>query len=458
MGGLLGGVNVPYQPDATTVAEQIAKLRGRSQAANLLRQLNQPYVPFTADVMASMEELGKNRFSPSRELVPAPGNSIVPYEAGGGALARIPTPEAPLARTLQNGIGRLPNPPGAARYGLPELMPGVGGGVGGGGVPPGGAYRMAAGAAGEGAGGPIGGAVRMLGPGAAALEESVPAATGLARFMPGLFNAGKLAPLQAAKGAAPWVIGGMVADPLIRGIIPGHSNAENVLGNTAKYAGIGAGIGSIFPGAGTLIGGLAGGTFGAVSTLWHKDKGPTDQKQRNKLLEQLGTANLPDDVKNNISQQYKVLYSLAKTPEEKQAAFDSAKELLISSIQENAQSGQDADTMLASQAMLQQFLAPTTRGIVSSAQNQSNYLNQIAGSLPPELRTPALVGAHQRVADANRIAGAYAQQMGSIPQLAALQLQSQRENQAASRAYSQALTSSMSGGGAGDIQALLAGG
>ena len=441
MAGLLGQFNTGNTLDAAAVADAIAKLKGRSQAQGLLRQLNQPYVPFTADVMQSMQTLGENRFSPSREIVPAASRSLVPVEPPvGNALARIP-PAGGLAAPA-----RVAAP--AARYGLPALPAAGGGGgsgfppVGSGGIPSAGGFGGNFGNFGAAEGAAANAASRFGGIASLGAEGS--AAAGLARFAPGLFSAGRFAPLQAARGAAPWVIGGMVADPLIRGLLPGKSNAENVLGNTAKYAGIGAGVGSIFPGAGTLVGGLAGGTIGALSTLWSKDKAPTSQKQRNKLLSQLETTDLPDEVKKGIAAQYKTLYSLAETDEEKQAAFDAAKEQLVSAIGSNQQMSEDADTMLASQAMLQQFLQPTVRGIVSSAEQQRDLLSQLAGGLPPELRNPALASAGQRVADANRVAGAYAAQMSSIPQIAALQIEQQRQAQAPAAGT--------------DLQALLTGG
>lgn len=444
-------------PDPAALEDAISKLKGRSNAQSLLRQLNTPYVPLTADVVQSMETLGQPRAYQNRSLVPSPGSQVVPYQPGG---AVVPFQGSGAIDVASRQVGQRALP-AAGGGGIGALPPG--GGLGPAGAPfgppiPGGIPSSTSGAVpsasrGVGALASAGGNAGRYGAIASRFLQN-PNATGAARFInPSMLNAGGKLSLRAVGGRALGYGGlGIAGAQVLNAAIPGDPAYQRTLSNAAVGAGVGATVGSVVPGIGTAVGALAGGTAGALSSLFGNDSGPKTNKQVIKFNEQLTKADIPPEMKAQISSTYNTLYSLAESDEEKDAAFQAAKQQLVSALGADMQMQQDADIQLASQAMLQQFLKPQVQGIQQTAINQRSLLDQVSSGLPAELRAPARAGAGQRVADASRVAAAYAQQMGSIPQLAALQTEQARKNQAFQQYEAQGA------GGGQDLQALLTGG
>lgn len=275
-----------------------------------------------------------------------------------------------------------------------------------------------------------------------------PNASGIQRFLrPGINLPGWLTGASGKggliRGAIPGVAAAFLADPIAERIIPGdNEQAESALANAAK----GAALGSVFGPWGTAIGGVGGAALTALGVFG--DSGPKTEDDRELLNEAIATSGLDPDARDEILTVYNTLYSLARNDEEKAAAFDTVKQLLTEQVLSADEDEQLIETMLASQAMTQQFLSPITQGIVSSAEQQRDIALDIANTLPPEFRGPAILAANQRVESANRIAGAYANQMSSIPQLTALQLEQQRQQSVAPDQTTAELQSLLAGLGA----------
>ena len=86
-----------------------------------------------------------------------------------------------------------------------------------------------------------------------------------------------------------FALGGIVASQLVKSMFPGHGG--HIAGNIIAGAGIGAGIGSIIPGVGTLVGGGVGALVGGIISIAKNGPSATQQlRQMSNAAHQFGRA------------------------------------------------------------------------------------------------------------------------------------------------------------------------
>lgn len=273
-------------------------------------------------------------------------------------------------------------------------------------------------------------------------------------------TAGAMALGRSIGGRALPGLGTALALSQLEGFIPG---AQGTLGgnirSTLQGATLGGGAGYTVAGpVGIIPGAIAGTAIAGIKNITDilHPKANQQDKDFTTFNTALNAAGLSDAIAGPLRQQFSVAYQLAPTKEAKAAVLAGMGDQISGAIQQQQQLTSDQDAMLASQAMLQQFIAPVRDNIVGSAYAAKNNLQNILHTIPPEQRGGLLAQADQQIANANQLAGAYSQQMLAQPSLAAMQLQQQRLGQVGNTMYSQALQQQL-GGGSGNLMSLLQG-
>lgn len=306
-------------------------------------------------------------------------------------------------------------------------------------------------------------AAQMQLPGLAAAEG-----TGLAAAEGNAARAGLLSRVGGVGGLTKGLgygLGGQVVGGGIEkfGIDPNdptglRSNSARVLGETAKYGGMGMAAGP--------IGGLAGGTFGALKggydNLRAIGKNPHESENKQNLYIQglIDASTTDKKERTQIANKYTTLMVLAKTPEEKAAIGQKFAADLTSQIGTGQQLSESKASIekqaLAAQIAAQQFIKPITQQMQQSSRAQANLINQLGSQLPPEYQALAQQHAADQVTGGDRMAAAYAMQLQSMPQIEAMRLQQQQVNQIAQQQYAQMLSGQGTGTAPGDLQAQIA--
>lgn len=281
---------------------------------------------------------------------------------------------------------------------------------------------------------------------------------------------------KVARGLAPLALGQVGSS--LASSLPGSSPLESSLKGAATGAGIGAAAGSFIPGLGTLAGGVGGGLIGAavpvLSQLFgfggggeeSESAGISTWEDLEALAPELGLT--PQDLAP-IRQQYLVQSLLAESDEEKEVAFQSARQLFEQvAIGKATQSSSplpefqqpSAADIAALQLLAANLMEPVAQAEEQAGSQHAAILNELAGSAS----TPAFANAFREQAAARgqgskSISAAYRAQAQVLPSFAAMQKQQSYLDQISNQLFSQAFANvnpyNQQVGQADDISALL---
>lgn len=404
--------------------------------------------------------------------IPAGINSSIPQS--------LYNPGTPFAN---NGAGPVPGGVGAAgRVGATadDMAPawrsyfargGTGGG-GGGAVPP---TTAVAGAADDAAGGA--GRIRGLLGRFGGAGGATAGAEGAART-----------PLSFLRGGGGWkgALGRAgVGVGLGYGLdkLAGALGEDNVAGQFAEGAAIGAPVGMLFGGPGAAVGGLGvglgnaltGGRFadlvsGGEPTELDKVAETTDpttytimRSLNDPTDDTFGQLGVDPELARGIQGKFEEEVGAATTETERIAALQHAAESTMAAASGGAGAGMgepqgmDPRDVAAMQIMASQLFAPVAADSAAIGNMQASALGAIAPDLPAAYQ-PLMAQLQQHATEGgNRMANAYIQQAGAIPQIHALGRQQALQDQVAGQLASQAIGGMINPASSGGLSDLLTG-
>lgn len=264
--------------------------------------------------------------------------------------------------------------------------------------------------------------------------------------------------------AAPPLILSQLATAGVNAALPstgGAGDARQILGDAATGAGIGATVGllggpfaPLTSGTGALIGGIAGGAYGAIDSFFGDDGGDSSSDYRKTLVTaaaQLGldpaqysaawdllTKSGADPKQLSVQLSNQLLQDASLQKQQQQAIAQAAQQRQM-----------DQKFALAIQAQAAEFFAPYTNNIITAGATQAQLLSDLASQLPPAYAGVMKNQAQQALSQAQRLAGAYAAQTALIPGQFMAQAELKRQAELQKYQYQQQVIQSQQGGGGG---------
>lgn len=268
--------------------------------------------------------------------------------------------------------------------------------------------------------------------------------------------------LRSARGGLKGKIGPAIGYPILGQI--GASGVRQVFSdspqaatapweNALKFGGIGAGIGSVVPGAGTLIGGLAGAAVGTGMGIFGGGDVPAPPvlKKRDRPRFQLNELMRVNKVPKPVREEARDVYSQSM---QRQMARNKNKPIGIKkSLRMQTKAAQKAveflsmggaeaataESGLAAQALAANFLGPLIARQQQEADAYANIQNSIAGQLPPEYAGLAQLDASNTRLGAAQTNAAYAAQIAAMPGQKAMEESLARQKQIEQQAFAASL-------------------
>lgn len=301
---------------------------------------------------------------------------------------------------------------------------------------------------------------------AAAAASSAPTQAAAAASLTAKLRAGLTPVLSrgAVMRGAGYAGAGYFAGQLANQLMGEHSGTawDEAATGALTGAGIGAGIGSVVPGVGTAAGAaIGGGLGGLIGYFGPKNSGetPTNQELARQLqqLDKMATqAGLDGDTRMQLALQ---LQAGRQTVNSKTAMKQLGAQLQQQVPQLAAQAQQQREAQaqsLAMQAAFAPLLSKYLDRYATTARESQVLMNQVAESLGGGLGDIYRQRGASYVADADQMNAALAAQVLNSPNEQALELQRQLEAQLQQQALAR-MAASQTGGGAVDLNALLAG-
>jgi hypothetical protein len=202
-----------------------------------------------------------------------------------------------------------------------------------------------------------------------------------------------------------------------------NSSWDDATASAAGWGATGAGIGSmILPGWGTAIGGIGGGLIGGIKGYFDAENaGPgtpeealaANTEMLDQTLNQLGVGG---NVRQQLYEQIQVAATFAQSPEEVDAIFQQAGQLLPSLIAQARQEDEANARYAAIQAAILPLMKQQNTAAQQSSQMAQGYLNQ-AASVQRDPQVAALLKAQgeQLMANQANYANAAYGQMAAAP-------------------------------------------
>lgn len=266
----------------------------------------------------------------------------------------------------------------------------------------------------------------------------------------GMLNRGGLAG-GLAKGAAGFGLN-------IAGNVAGQALGGNTspAGRFAQGAGLGGGLGMILGPYGALVGGLVGGLGNAI----FGGGGEKTPDPNEILTTALAESGLDPQTQREVRAFYLVTSRLGNdTKEAKAAALNQAGQLILQEMQRRQEEATQAQFFGNVQEDISQFIEPFRQQALTDANLQSQIMQQLAPSLPPEYRSVITAGALGQQAASTRLANSLATTAQLSPVILAQQRQIDLVNQAAQQLVGQSISTAIGGGGGGgglSLESLLA--
>lgn len=264
----------------------------------------------------------------------------------------------------------------------------------------------------------------------------------------GVLNKGGIAGGLAKGGAG---LGLSIAGNLAGEALGGN---ESPLGRFAQGAGTGGGLGMLLGPKGAVIGGLIGG-LGSMVFGGKKSK-TTDPNEI--LTSALSESGLDPQTQKEIRAFYIVTSRLGGDSKDSQiAALNQTGQLILQEMQRRQEAQAEQQFLGNVQGDISQFIEPFRQQTLMDAALQSQIMQQLAPTLPPEYRSVITAGALGQQAASGRLANSLAVSAQMSPVIQAQRRQMQLVDQAAQQLVGQGISTALGGGSTStlSLQSLL---